>query len=303
MERVRHARTSTITSYESTMYRFTAWCEERHPNVSWSTMTAEIIEEWMQRERRGGIIGSAATQSRDLCCVQSFYRYLKLRDIVRRDPTLDVPLPQVHNRKPKAISDDIWERFWLSDISADDRVWIGLGCFAGLRRREITALAPEQVDIERGLLHGVQRKGGSEDVVEFVEMATILHERLPRVLPDLDDWLAMVEDLRLFREGERTLVVLDNPATEHAQRAHSLYDPLLPSPTVINKQLVRVLKQAGLPPSTFSPHALRHTCATNLLRCGLPIEVVADCLGHSSPKITMRYSKTAGRLAEWRGRI
>lgn len=303
MQRVRHARTATINTYELSMTKFASWVETRHPNVSWTTMTADIIEEWMLRERRGGIIGAPATQSRDLSCIQSFYKYLKMRGVITRDPTVDVPIPNVSNRKPKAISDDVWRKFWLSDLPPEDRAWIGLGAFAGLRRREIVSLAPEQVSVDRGLLYGVARKGGAEDVVEYVEMATIIHQRLPHVLPDLDDWLEQVAELAAFREGERTFITMDWPATETSARANSLYDDRLPSPVVLNKRLIKLLRWANLPENTFTPHSLRHTAATNLLRCGLPIEVVADCLGHSSPNITMRYSKTAGRLAEWRNRI
>ena len=37
------------------------------------------------------------------------------------------------------------------------------------------------------------------------------------------------------------------------------------------------------------PHALRHTCASRLIRAGVPLPVVKDWLGHASIKTTMRY--------------
>lgn len=300
LERVRHARSSTLHAYGATLHKFNSFVIDMNPDDSWSTITPQTIEAFLLRPRRDREVGAAATQSRDLSCVQSFYRFLKMRGVVPNDPTVDVPIPMVRNRQPKAISDDVWEKLWLADLPAEDRVWLGLGCFAGLRRREIISLSPTQVDAKRGLLFGVSRKGGAEDTVEYVEMATILHERLPRFLPDIDQWLADVEWLSTVRTGERCLITMDLPTTAAARRRHSLTDPNLPAPTVLNKRLTVLLRMAGLPISTFSPHALRHTCATNLLRAGLPIEVVADCLGHSSPAITMRYSKTAGRLREWR---
>jgi integrase len=40
----------------------------------------------------------------------------------------------------------------------------------------------------------------------------------------------------------------------------------------------------------FVPHALRHTCATNLVTRGVPLAVVQRWLGHKTIAITMRYA-------------
>ena len=40
----------------------------------------------------------------------------------------------------------------------------------------------------------------------------------------------------------------------------------------------------------FVPHALRHTCATNLVKAGVPISVVQKWLGHKSVTTTQRYA-------------
>lgn len=40
----------------------------------------------------------------------------------------------------------------------------------------------------------------------------------------------------------------------------------------------------------FVPHALRHTCATNLVKRGVPLAVVQRWLGHKTIAVTMRYA-------------
>jgi integrase len=37
------------------------------------------------------------------------------------------------------------------------------------------------------------------------------------------------------------------------------------------------------------PHLFRHTCITNWLSAGVPVETVAVLVGHSSSKITMKH--------------
>jgi integrase len=53
--------------------------------------------------------------------------------------------------------------------------------------------------------------------------------------------------------------------------------------------LRRVAARAGLPDELRHPHALRHTCATELLRAGANVADVRAFLGHASIKTTSIY--------------
>ena len=303
MRDVRRMRGATIVVYGDTLNKLAQWLTDTGQTID--TVTAESLEQFMSRPRRGGITPAPATQDRDRSAMQSFYKWACGRGLVLTNPTLDVGAPKVRNRKPKALDDDVWVRLWASEIAPDDRVWLGMMCFAGLRRREVVGLRPEQVDCKRGLLLGLQRKGGHEDAVEFEQMTMLLGEGLPRLLPEPELWLRQVDELRRARMGERCLIPYDLPTTAK-ERAMSSWDPEdvdMPSAAILNKQLTRLQRNADLPQASyFSPHALRHTCVTNLLRCGVPIEVVSDAVGHSNIDTTRRYVKSAGRLAEWRSR-
>ena len=56
-------------------------------------------------------------------------------------------------------------------------------------------------------------------------------------------------------------------------------------PHVLSQTFERVLADAGLP--RIRLHDLRHTHATLLLKAGVPLKVVSERLGHSSPAFTM----------------
>jgi integrase len=55
--------------------------------------------------------------------------------------------------------------------------------------------------------------------------------------------------------------------------------------TVVTHRFQQVAKAAGLPRMPF--HDLRHSCASLLLKAGVPAKVVADQLGHSSIIVTL----------------
>jgi site-specific recombinase XerD len=58
----------------------------------------------------------------------------------------------------------------------------------------------------------------------------------------------------------------------------------------IQRIMARYLRQAGITKS-YSPHALRHTFATQLLNAGAPLEVVKELMGHRSISMTLRYTQ------------
>ena len=69
-------------------------------------------------------------------------------------------------------------------------------------------------------------------------------------------------------------------------------------PQHLNNWLDRMTSRAGVP--HIAPHQLRHSCATNLLRAGVPLPIASNLLNHANVHTTMRYMKAGGdELGEW----
>ena len=74
---------------------------------------------------------------------------------------------------------------------------------------------------------------------------------------------------------------------------HPLLSPWSPKPIpgLVNRKL-------GHHP--FTPHQLRHSCATNLVKAGVPIHIVKQVMNHRDIQTTMGYVKVASSdLSDW----
>lgn len=293
LENSRGLASSTIRQYRDGIHRWEGFVDDVF------TATTLDVEAFMRRSRTRGATPSASTMSKDRSMLITFYKWLGHRKLVSDNPAYFAATPKVRNTQPRAIPDDVWVHFWSSIRVPEDRVWVGLGAFAGLRRMEICSVGPHNFSLDDQKINRLVRKGGGTHPVEYGDMARVVAHNLPHLLPDVDLWIDDVAELVEAREGEHVLVTWDLPATVRQREMYALSHEHVPSPDTLYKNLARLIKQAGLPAGAFSPHWLRHTCATNLARCGVPLELIASQLSHSSVNTTMRYVNNSNRLGQW----
>jgi site-specific recombinase XerD len=142
-----------------------------------------------------------------------------------------------------------------------DQTGLRLGEALGLRHADLRLRAGEIAVVPRGdNVNGARVKGLKARVVPAPSMVFDAYaDYMEAEYGSLDcDWVFV----NLFRPP------LGAPMTEDS----------------VAKLVARLRRQTGI--ANFSPHVLRHGYATRLLRAGVPVEVVAELLGHASPTTT-----------------
>lgn len=272
---------ATVSAYSFALGKYLDWLGSR----SMSDVTFEDVEDFGSRPRRGGKFPSPAAARRDIVVVRGLHEWANERDFpVRR--VSSAKAPKVAGRVPKPVEDDVWVALWTSQLTPDDRLWIGMGYFFGLRRVEIVTINAASVDIDKGEMSFV-RKGGSTQPIEYLEMIGVVMDELPHVSIGAEEFLGIFHDTVKFR-------VEDEFLWPDASGRPDLDSNRL------NKRLMRLEDRLGLAPGSVTPHRLRHSCATNLLRAGVEPAFIMDALSHADITTTMRYMKTSGQLARWR---
>lgn len=198
--------------------------------------------------------------------IKAWSRWLVVTGRRTDDPTILAPPPKTPKGKPRPLADEHVEALLTATgMYRRTRVMILLGLLAGLRVSEIASIRGEFFDRLSGVLY-VTGKGSKE-----------------RVIPIHPDLLDVVEWMPSRGVWFRSPVgnKVNDAGGQILARTVS---------TTVSKTMTR----AGIN-ARFTPHSLRHTFATRLLRAGVGIEKVRILMGHENLDTTQIYTLVDGQ--------
>lgn len=210
----------------------------------------------------------ARSQARILSGVRSFFRFLILDNYLQDDPTELLPSPQLDEHLPEYLSveevDSLEAAIDLSKWEGQrNKAIIEVLFSCGLRVSELIQLKLSDIFEEEKFIR-VLGKGSKERLVPISQKA----------LDELHYWY-MDRNLMKIKPGEEDYVFL-NRRGAHLTR------------TMILIMIKNAAKDAGIK-KTISPHTLRHSFATALVRGGADLRVVQALLGHEDLGTTEIY--------------
>ncbi|MFA6092165.1 MAG: tyrosine-type recombinase/integrase [Elusimicrobiota bacterium] len=203
-----------------------------------------------------------------IAALRSLIRFLMDEDVLGRDPFQNLPMPRKESRLPRFLSetetDALMEKGALGDRLTElrDRAVIELLFSSGLRRGELARLSVGDVDLVGGTVR-VFGKGSRERMVPVGKAA-----------------LKAIKDYLDARPAGTTGG--SKPLWINARGARL---------GVGGVALIvrRCARKAGLLKS-LTPHALRHSFATQMLGRGCDVRTLQELLGHRSLSTTQIYT-------------
>ena len=261
----RNYSSNTIEAYKNDLEHLITYCQENNRDVLKMQIADFEHFAFILHERKIG----ASSQARILSGVRSFYRYLVIDGILEDNPTELLESPILGEHLPEVLSTEEVDQLQNSiDLSKweghRNRAIIEILFSCGLRVSELINLKLSNIYIIERYIR-VIGKGSKERLIPISDKA----------LYELELWFRD-RNIMNIKPGEQDYVFL-NRRGAHLTR------------TMI---LIMIKKQAELAgiKKTISPHTLRHSFATELLRGGADLIAIQAMLGHESVSTTEIYT-------------
>lgn len=255
---------NTLAAYQNDLSWLLSFCEQQEMNPL--DMQLEDLQHFAVQLHEHQI--GPTSQARILSGIRSFYNYLLLSGEIEQDPTELLESPHLGERLPEVLSTDEIDQIQKSiDLSKPEgqrnKTIIEVLFSCGLRVSELVNLKLSNLYLEEGFVR-VMGKGSKERLVPISSKA----------ISELKYWF-VDRNLMKIQQGEEDYVFL-NRRGKHLTR------------TMILIMLKRQAVAAGIT-KTISPHTLRHSFATELLKGGADLRAIQAMLGHESIGTTELY--------------
>ena len=216
------------------------------------------------------------TCAHNITVLRSFYKYLEMEDVIRKNPTSNIELPKLRKSLPKVLNVDEVDR--LLDIELKDKydyrnkAMLEVMYSSGLRVSELINLKLNNLSMENCSLI-VIGKGNKE-----------------RILP-IGDYA--YNYLKIYLDSYRTSL-LNNKQSDYIFLS-SRGDKM--SRQAFFKIVKNLLKEKNIN-IEFSPHTLRHSFATHMLENGADLRSIQELLGHLNISTTQIYTNISNKFIE-----
>lgn len=210
---------------------------------------------------------SAASKCRRTSSVKSFYNYLATkRHLLEVNICQELDMPKKMKALPRYLEENECEKLLSvcdGKFALRDYCMLMLFMSCGLRISELVGL--DVTDIYEDHLR-VLGKGNKERIVYFAEGCR----------EAIDDYLYVRNPEKIDEEDKNALFISKD------------YKRI--SVRGVEKMVEKKLKLAGLDSTRYSPHKLRHTAATLMLKNGVDTRALQEVLGHSNLNTTQIYT-------------
>ncbi len=210
---------------------------------------------------------SSKTISHVISSLKSFYNYYMRMGNINSNPTDEIDRPKIEKKIPEFLTleevSSLLNFKVNNEFEARNKAILELLYSSGLRISELTSLELSNIDLDECLVR-VMGKGSKERIVPLGDYA--------------------IEALKEYIYFYRPMLNKNN----------SSYIFLNNRGGVLSRQFIfKVIKEECIKKGirkNVSPHTLRHTFATHLLKNGADLRIIQELLGHENLSTTQIYT-------------
>ena len=259
---------NTISSYKRDLNKLNSYLKK-----DFIKLTKANIQKYIQNLSKNE---SSNTISRTISSLKSFYKFLEINKYTNTNPLTTIISPKTARKLPKVLSEEEVNKLLDINLNNDfdyrNKAMLELMYSSGLRVSELINLTVNDVDLKNSLVR-IFGKGSKERIVPLNDYAT----------EALNNYI-LYHRPKLFKQKENNYLFLNNHGNQMTRQGFF-------------KTLKKIAKEKGIK-SELSPHTLRHSFATHLLKYGADLRSIQELLGHSDISTTQIYTHITNEMLE-----
>jgi integrase/recombinase XerD len=235
--------------------------------VSPTQVQTRQITEFLVHEKGRGL--AAASMKLVVVALKIFFRFLKMRSMLAKDPAELLPLPRLIRYLPETLNEVQVSRLLETNLGGRpfplrDGAILELLYSSGLRISELTGARLENLNLDERIVR-VLGKGSKTRLVPVGRTACVALAR--------------------YISHERVTLVSNRSGNEVFLSRHGR--------RLTSQRVWQIVKEiaalAGFEENVY-PHLLRHSFATHLLGNGADLRIIQELLGHADISTTQIYT-------------
>lgn len=259
---------NTIDAYRRDLTQYFNFLQQINKDIH--TVSSEDITDFLWQLKKNNLKNNSIY--RKTSCITQFHKFLIAEEITKNNPVEFISKPKLQRKLPQVLSYEEVEKILnfipkkkFNDIR--NKAMLEMLYATGMRVSELVNLKFSQLDLSNKYIR-VIGKGNKERIV-------LLNSKS---IQALKDWL----EIRAKKFQKRL-----QPEYEQYVFLSKLGKPI--SRIDFWEQLKNYVKKVGIS-KNVSPHTLRHSFATHMLKYGADLRVVQELLGHSDISTTQIYT-------------
>ena len=266
----KHYSKNTIESYKRDLLKF----YEYNSVNDLQSIGKDEVKEYLKHLNEDNM--NERSIARNISALKSFYKFLIIEKVIKDNPLDSISSPKLGKKLPNTLTEEDINKLLdiklVDNYSYRNKAMLELMYATGLRVSELVNLKVYDVNLEEAVVK-TMGKGSKERIIPIGDYA-------------LNALKVYINEYRstFFKREVNDYLFLNNHGKPMTRQG-----------------FFKIIKSLALEQGIkkdFSPHTLRHSFATHLLKHGADLIIIQELLGHSDVSTTQIYTHMSNEQLE-----